>query len=282
MERIEKINVLRQKLGSARKAEKKIALVPTMGNLHQGHLSLVKQAQSLADYVVVSIFVNPTQFVAGEDFDNYPRTLDADLAYLKHLNVDLVFIPDMAEVYPNDAQITTEVIVPELDSIYCGEFRPGHFKGVATVVCKLFNIVQPDIAVFGEKDYQQLLVIRSLVKNLNLPIDIYGAATMRETDGLAMSSRNMYLDEAERQKAPLLFKAIMEVAESLIRGDSNYKNLEKNAISSLKEAGFKLEYFSICDSKTLKKPINQELVILAAAWLGKARLIDNVAVQSYD
>jgi len=282
MERIEKINALREKLGSVRKANKKIALVPTMGNLHQGHLSLVKQAQSLADYVVVSIFVNPTQFVAGEDFDNYPRTLDADLEYLKHLNVDLVFIPDMDEVYPDDDQITTEVIVPELDSIYCGEFRPGHFKGVATVVCKLFNIVQPDTAVFGEKDYQQLLVIRSLVKNLNIPIDIYGAVTMRETDGLAMSSRNMYLTEGERQKAPLLFKAIMEVAESLKRGDSNYKNLEKNAILSLKEAGFKPEYFSICDSKTLNHPINQELVILAAAWLGKARLIDNVAVQSYD
>lgn len=282
MERIEKINTLREKLGSVRKADKKIALVPTMGNLHQGHLSLVKQAQSLADYVVVSIFVNPTQFVAGEDFDNYPRTLDADLEYLKHLNVDLVFIPDMDEVYPDEVQITTEVIVPELDSIYCGEYRPGHFKGVATVVCKLFNIVQPDIAVFGEKDYQQLLVIRSLVKNLNLPIDIYGAATMRETDGLAMSSRNMYLTEAERQKAPLFFKAIMEVAESLKRGESNYENLERNAISSLKEAGFKPEYFSICDSKTLKQPINQELVIIAAAGLGKARLIDNVAVQSYD
>ncbi|MFT5396995.1 MAG: pantoate--beta-alanine ligase [Gammaproteobacteria bacterium] len=282
MERIEKINALREKLGFVRKADKKIALVPTMGNLHQGHLSLVKQAQSLADYVVVSIFVNPTQFVAGEDFDNYPRTLDADLEYLKHLNVDLVFIPNMDEVYPDYVQITTEVIVPELDSIYCGEFRPGHFKGVATVVAKLFNIVQPDIAVFGEKDYQQLLVIRSLVKNLNLPIDIYGAVTMRETDGLAMSSRNMYLTEAERQKAPLLYKAIMEVAESLKRGESNYENLERNAISSLKEAGFKPEYFSICDSKTLKSPENQRLVIIAAAWLGKARLIDNVAVQSYD
>ena len=282
MERIEKINVLREKLSLVRKADKKIALVPTMGNLHEGHLSLVKLAQSLADYVVVSIFVNPTQFVAGEDFENYPRTLEADLEYLKHLNVDLVFIPDMAEVYPGDVQITTEVVVPELDSIYCGEYRPGHFKGVATVVCKLFNIVQPEIAVFGEKDYQQLLVIRSLVKNLNLPIDIYGAATMHETDGLAMSSRNMYLNETERQKAPVLYKALMAVAKSIKRGESNYQNLEKNAISSLKNAGFKPEYFSICDSKTLKPPINQDVVIVAAAWLGKARLIDNVAVQSYD
>tara|TARA_R110000782_G_scaffold242977_1_gene329513 strand:- start:1146 stop:1994 length:849 start_codon:yes stop_codon:yes gene_type:complete len=282
MERLETIQGLREKLGAASKAGKKIALVPTMGNLHQGHLSLVKQAQLLADYVVVSIFVNPTQFVAGEDFENYPRTLDADLEYLKNLNVDLVFIPDMDEVYPKGIQITTEVIVPELDSIYCGEYRPGHFKGVATVVCKLFNIVQPDIAVFGEKDYQQLLVIRSLVTNLNLPIEIIGAATMRETDGLAMSSRNVYLTEAERQKAPLLFKAIIEVVDSIKKGESNYENLEINAISSLKEAGFKPEYFRVCDSNTLKTPINQKLVVLAAAWLGKARLIDNVAVQSYD
>jgi pantoate--beta-alanine ligase len=282
MERLETITALRKRLGTIRKTEKKIALVPTMGNLHEGHLSLVKQAQSLADYVVVSIFVNPTQFVAGEDFDNYPRTLEADLEYLKQLDVDLVFIPDMAEVYPDDVPITTEVIVPELDAIYCGEYRPGHFKGVATVVCKLFNIVQPDIAVFGEKDYQQLLVIRSLVKNLNLPIDIVGSATVRETDGLAMSSRNKYLTDAERQRAPLLYKALMKVVESIKKGEANYENLEKDAISALKEAGFKPEYFSICDSKTLKSPINQELVVLAAAWLGNARLIDNVAVHTYD
>ncbi len=282
MEQLKTIDTLRECLAVESKAEIKIALVPTMGNLHEGHLTLVKKAQSLADYVVVTIFVNPTQFVVGEDFDNYPRTLDRDLDYLKHLNVDLVFIPNMVEIYPNSVQITTEVIVPELDAIYCGEYRPGHFKGVATVICKLFNIIQPDIAVFGEKDYQQLLVIRSLVKNLNLPIKIYSGATIRETDGLAMSSRNKYLTLSERERAPLLFKAIIDVAESIKRGRSDYENLEKNSISSLITAGFRPEYFSVCDSKTLKKPVNQELVILASAWLGKARLIDNITLQSYD
>ncbi len=253
-----------------------------MGNLHEGHLSLVKQAQELADYVVVSIFVNPTQFVAGEDFDEYPRTLDNDLKLLHKLNVDLVYIPKMSEIYPDNNQITTDVIVPELDAIYCGKFRPGHFKGVATIVTKLFNIVQPDKAIFGEKDYQQLLVIRSLVINLNLPIEIIGSPTLRERDGLAMSSRNKYLTEAERQQAPLLYKCINRVATAVTNGDTNYEKLEKEAISSLKEAGFKPEYLSICDFMTLKPPMNQKLVIIAAAWLGNARLIDNVAVQNYD
>ncbi|MAS82645.1 MAG: pantoate--beta-alanine ligase [Legionellales bacterium] len=278
MEQLKTINALRECLAVKTKAEIKIALVPTMGNLHKGHLALVKKAQSLADYVVVSIFVNPTQFVVGEDFENYPRTLERDLDYLRHLNVDLVFIPNILEIYPDNVQITTEVIVPELDAIYCGEYRPGHFKGVATVVCKLFNIIQPDIAVFGEKDYQQLLVIRSLVKNLNLPIRIYSVPTFRETDGLAVSSRNKYLSLSERQTAPLLFKAIIDVADSIKRGESDYENLEKNSISSLMTAGFRPEYFSICDSRTLKKPVNQELVIMASAWLGKARLIDNITL----
>ena len=282
MQELLTIDALRESLGKIRRADKKIALVPTMGNLHAGHLSLVKQAQEIADVVVVSIFVNPTQFVEGEDFDNYPRTLEADLDYLKHINVDAVFVPNMTEIYPDNIQITTEVIVPELDSVYCGEFRPGHFKGVATIVTKLFNIVQPDIAIFGEKDYQQLLVIRSLVKNLHLPIHIIGSPTLRESDGLAMSSRNKYLSETERLLAPLLYKSIKKIATSIEKGNKDYESLEKDAFSSLKDAGFKPEYLNICDSKTLKKPINQELVILAAAWLGKARLIDNVAVQSYD
>lgn len=282
MQQLSTIHTLREQLGKIRSAGKKIALVPTMGNLHAGHLSLVKQVQEKADSVVVSIFVNPTQFVEGEDFNNYPRTLEADLEYLKQINVDVVFVPDMKEIYPDNIQITTEVIVPELDSIYCGEYRPGHFKGVATIVTKLFNIVQPDIAIFGEKDYQQLLVIRSLVKNLNLPIDIIGSPTIREADGLAMSSRNKYLTTKERQLAPMLYKCIKKVVVSLKNGESNYKNLEKEALSTLKDAGFKPEYFNICDAETLKSPVNQELVVLAAAWLGKARLIDNVAVQSYD
>ena len=282
MQQITTIKALREKLATIRNTGKKITLVPTMGNLHAGHLSLVRQAQELADYVVVSVFINPSQFVAGEDFVNYPRSLETDLEFLNNLNVDMVFIPDTSEIYPDDNQITTEVIVPELDSIYCGEYRPGHFKGVATIVTKLFNIVQPNIAVFGEKDYQQLLVIRSLVKNLNLPIEIIGSPTIREDDGLAMSSRNQYLTEVERRQAPLLYKCICETATAIENGDKNYEKLESDAISLLKEAGFNPEYLSICDSKTLKQPLNQGLVIISAVWLGKARLIDNVAVQSYD
>jgi pantoate--beta-alanine ligase len=282
MLQVSKVNTLREELTAVRRADKTVALVPTMGNLHEGHLSLVKQVQERADYVVVTIFVNPTQFVEGEDFQSYPRTLESDLEKLKKLNVDLVFIPDNEEIYPAENKVTTEVTVPELDSIYCGEFRPGHFKGVATIVTKLFNIVQPDMAIFGEKDYQQLLVIRSLVKNLNLPIEIIGSSTMREKDGLAMSSRNQYLNNNERKIAPLLYENLNKIALKLKKGDDNYENLEKKAISSLKNAGFRPEYLKICDSETLMVPNNEKIVIIAATWLGKARLIDNVAVQSYD
>jgi pantoate--beta-alanine ligase len=282
MKQLTTIKSLREQLVDVRHSGKTIGLVPTMGNLHEGHLSLVKQMQQHADYVVVTIFVNPTQFVEGEDFESYPRTINADTEQLKNLNVDLVFIPDNDEIYPKDKNLTTEVTVPELDSIYCGEYRPGHFKGVATVVTKLFNIVQPNIAIFGKKDYQQLLVIRSLVKNLNLPIEIIGSNTMREEDGLAMSSRNQYLNNDERNKAALLFKTLNETSEKVEKGEKNYEKLEKDAISSLNDAGFRTEYLKICDSETLKAPNGKDLVIIVAAWLGKARLIDNVAVQTYD
>ncbi len=282
MEQVQRINPLREILSQVRKENKKIALVPTMGNLHEGHLSLVRQVQECADYVVATIFVNPTQFVEGEDFDSYPRTLKSDLAKLEHLNVDLVFIPDMNEIYPDGDKVTTVVTVPELYSIYCGEFRPGHFKGVATIVTKLFNIVQPDLAIFGKKDYQQLLVIRNLVENLELPIEIIGSATIREADGLAMSSRNQYLSDSERKQAPLLYRCLKDIAKAIENGDKNFEKLEKDAIFLLEQAEFKPEYLSICDAKTLKIPMNQKLVIIVAAWLGKARLIDNVAVQSYD
>ena len=259
----------------------KVAVVPTMGNLHEGHLALVKEAKKLADYVVVTIFVNPTQFVAGEDFDNYPRTLTEDLASLAELDVDLVFTPDAAEIYSDDL-IKAEVTVPELDGIYCGEFRPGHFKGVATIVLKLFNIIQADLALFGQKDYQQLLIIKSLVTSLNLPIEIIGFPIIRETDGLAMSSRNRYLTAAERKIAPALYQCLQETANALEAGDTDYKKLENKAITQLNEAGFKPEYFSVCDAKTLKPPVNHELIVISAGWLGKARLIDNVAVHTYD
>lgn len=282
MQQVTHLSEVRERLAAVRQAGKKIALVPTMGNLHEGHLSLVKQVQEKADYIVVTIFVNPTQFVEGEDFESYPRTLDSDLLQLKEVNVDMVFIPDNEEIYPKRNRISTEVTVPELDSIYCGEFRPGHFKGVATIVTKLFNIVQPDIAIFGEKDYQQLLVIRSLVKNLNLPIEIIGSVTMREKDGLAMSSRNQYLSVEERKIAPLLYENIKNIAEKLVQGDKNYEKLQDDAVLNLKNAGFRPEYLKICDSDTLNAPKQGSLVIITAAWLGKARLIDNVAVHTYD
>ena len=184
---------LRRELAEIRKSKKKISLVPTMGNLHDGHLSLIDYARNISDYIVVSIFVNPTQFVAGEDFDKYPRTLDSDIKSISNLNVDLVFTPDIEEIYPANDRTSVEAPVSELESIHCGKYRPGHFKGVATVVTKLFDIVKPDIAIFGEKDYQQLLIIRHLVKNLLLPIEIIGLPTVREKSGLAISSRNTFL-----------------------------------------------------------------------------------------
>lgn len=282
MQQVTQIKEVRERLAAVRQEGKTIALVPTMGNLHDGHLSLVQQAQERADYIVVTIFVNPTQFVEGEDFDSYPRTLGSDLNQLKNRSVDLVFIPDADEIYPKGNDALAEVTVPALDSIYCGEYRPGHFKGVATIVTKLFNIVQPNTAIFGSKDYQQLLVIRSLVKSLNLPIEIVSAAIMREDDGLAMSSRNQYLTQKERKTAALLYEKLKKVVEKVVKGSKNYEKLEKEAVSDLKSAGFRPEYLKICDSESLLAPKDGKLVIIAAAWLGKTRLIDNVAVQPYD
>ena len=280
--KIKTIVDLRDELTETRKLKKKISLVPTMGNIHEGHLSLIKNAQKQSDYVVVSIFVNPTQFVAGEDFNEYPRTLDSDIELISKLNVNLVFIPEAIELYPMNNKISTEVSIPELESIYCGEHRPGHFRGVATIVSKLFNIVQPDIAIFGEKDYQQLLIIRSLVKNLFLPIEIISLPTVREASGLAMSSRNNYLTEPERQKAPMLYECIKATVNLIINGAKDYEKLEREAKLFLEKAGFKIEYYNICDSETLGPVQGKILVVLAAVWLGKTRLIDNATVHTYD
>ena len=280
--KIKTIVDLRDELTETRKLKKKISLVPTMGNIHEGHLSLIKNAQKQSDYVVVSIFVNPTQFVAGEDFDEYPRTLDSDIELISKLNVNLVFIPEAIELYPMNNKISTEVSIPELESIYCGKHRPGHFRGVAMIVSKLFNIVQPDIAIFGEKDYQQLLIIRSLVKNLFLPIEIISLPTVREASGLAMSSRNNYLTEPERQKAPMLYECIKTTVNLIINGAKDYEKLEREAKLFLEKAGFKIEYYNICDSETLGPVQGKILVVLAAVWLGKTRLIDNATVHTYD
>ena len=282
MQQISLNDDLRELVRAWHKEGQSVALVPTMGNLHAGHLALVEKAVSEADRTIVSIFVNPIQFVEGEDYADYPRTIEADLEKLVELGTDLVFLPDFGEVFPNGQQEHTRVIVPLLDNIYCGEFRPGHFTGVATIVAKLLNLVQPDIAIFGEKDYQQLLVIRRLVEDLAIPVKILGFPTVREQDGLAMSSRNHYLSENERKLAPRLYETLKWMANAIIAGGINYKTLEKQAFERLQQHGFRPEYISVCNAEDLDKPGNGVLVILAAARLGKSRLIDNVAVRHYD
>ncbi len=279
MQCLGKIADLREKIREWRIQQLKTALVPTMGNLHAGHLSLVEQAKTVADKTIVSIFVNPTQFVQGEDYEEYPRTLDKDLSSLDILGTDLVFKPEVNEIYPAGLDEKTTVTVTELDNIFCGAFRPGHFAGVAKVVVKLFNMVQPDMAFFGEKDYQQLLVIKKLVDDLCMPISVIGLPTIREADGLAMSSRNVYLRDDERKVAPLLYKTLNGIAEELNRGEQNYTALEEQANQTLEQAGFKMEYLKIRNASDLGEPAGSELVVLTAAWLGDARLIDNIIIK---
>jgi len=283
MDRVNSIKELRQRVAAWRAAGDRIALVPTMGNLHAGHLELVKQAQQRADRVVVTIFVNPMQFSAGEDFGSYPRTLEQDIAQLDTIDTDLLFSPPVEEVYPRGQAEQTTVTVPSLSDILCGASRPGHFAGVATVVCKLFNMVQPDVALFGTKDFQQLLVIRRMVEDLCIPIEIVGVPTVRESDGLARSSRNGYLTADERAIAPVLYRVMCETATAIAEGRSNYTMLELEAKQALEAAGFKPDYYSIRNVDDLADPENGEKkwVILAAAYLGKARLIDNIVLQIF-
>ncbi len=264
--------------------QQRIAFVPTMGNLHAGHLSLVRYARQNADVVVVSVFVNPTQFGAGEDFERYPRTLEADSTLIKHAGADVLFAPTVSEMYPNGANESTKVIVSGLSDILCGTFRPGHFGGVSSVVARLFHAVQPHLAIFGRKDFQQLLIIQQMVKDLLMPIEIIGLATCRENDGLAMSSRNGYLKPEERLIAPHLYKNLLEIKEAILNGEKNYPTLKEKAINALSKVGFTPDYISIRDRKDLSVPTTktpiEELIILGAAWLGSARLIDNIEVSS--
>jgi pantoate--beta-alanine ligase len=271
---------LRENLRGWRGFSETVALVPTMGNLHAGHMSLVDVARTLADRVVVSIFVNPTQFGPGEDFAAYPRTLDRDRRQLTRANVDILFAPPVEEIYPDRERAGTVVSVPGLSGILCGQFRPGHFDGVASVVTRLFNIVQPDCAVFGQKDYQQLLVIRRLQADLHLPVKIVAAATAREPDGLALSSRNQYLDDAQRATAPGLHRTLADCAASLRQGSRDFAGLEDRGTAGLVAAGFRPDYFAIRNAAdlSLPDPSSRSLVVLAAGHLGKARLIDNVLV----
>lgn len=277
---LHKIDQLRRQVALWRQAGQCIALVPTMGNLHTGHLQLVDRARQLADRVVATIFVNPLQFGQGEDFESYPRTLEDDSQKLEEYATDLLFAPAVSEVYQRPQTEQTIVRVPGLSDILCGQFRPGHFAGVATVVCKLFNMAQPDVAVFGEKDYQQLMVIRRMVEDLQIPVQIEGMATVREADGLAMSSRNGYLTVEERAKAPAVYQVLTQTAEALQAGDQDFKSLEESAWNSLENAGLRPDYFQIRRAQDLQSPDKEEkdLVILAAAYLGAARLIDNKTV----
>lgn len=257
-----------------------LAFVPTMGNLHAGHLQLVEWAGQCADRVVVSIFVNPTQFGVGEDFDSYPHTEREDRNKLEQINTDLLFLPEETEVYPDGNRTTIEV--HGLSGLHCGHFRPGHFSGVATVVCKLLNMVQPDIALFGEKDFQQLAVIRSMVTDLNMPVKIEGVATVREQDGLAMSSRNGYLTEQQRLTAAELYRALCRARVEIMSGGSDYVNIAGEQLRFLEQAGLQPDYFNICRSSDLQPAgkNDTELVILAAAKLGVIRLIDNIQIST--
>ena len=255
-----------------------IAFVPTMGNLHEGHMDLVRKARQLCDVVVVSIFVNPLQFGPSEDLDAYPRTLAADKEKLFSEGVQVLYTPGVDEIYPEGMQSQTLVHVPELGETLCGSSRPGHFDGVTTVVSKLFNIVQPDVAVFGEKDFQQLSIVRKMVKDLCMPIAIVSVATSRDQDGLARSSRNGYLSFDQRRIAPVLNQTLISCREAIACGFDNFLQLESHARMKLLQAGFDPDYFAIRDARTLLTVTEstEEIAILAAARLGSTRLIDNV------
>ena len=268
-----------QELRDWRREAGSVAFVPTMGNLHEGHLALVREAKKRADNVVVSIFVNRLQFGQGEDFDKYPRTLGQDAAKLEGEGVAVVFAPDEKELYPNVEQ-RYNVEPPNLQNELCGRFRPGHFRGVATVVTKLFNIVQPDAACFGKKDYQQLAIIKGFAEDLNFNVEIVPVDTGRASDGLALSSRNQYLNENERAEAPRLFRELNKIAEALRGGNLAYAELEQTAVRNLTVAGWTVDYVEIrhAESLAVAHAGDKDLVVLAAARLGGTRLIDNVEV----
>ena len=284
MKSIDTVAELRASVAGWKAAGERVALVPTMGNLHAGHLQLVEKARTVADRVVVSIFVNPMQFSdasgGGGDFEHYPRTFVEDRKKLSDLEAcpDALFAPSLDEVYPNGLEQETRVEVPKISDILCGEFRPGHFVGVATVVAKLFNMALPDVAIFGEKDFQQLLVIRRFVIDLCFPVEIIGVPTLREKSGLAMSSRNQYLSTEERERAAVLYQTLQQAQQQIAAGGKDFASIQAQASASLSEAGFRPEYFEVRRAQDLQpaKETDNELVILVAAWLGEARLIDNL------
>lgn len=271
---------LAEHIAEWRHNDEHVALVPTMGSLHAGHLALVELAREHAERVVVSIFVNPTQFGEGEDFDKYPRTLERDKRRLKSASADLIFAPEVDTVYPFGIENATIISVPGLTENFCGASRPGHFDGVTTVVARLFAMVQPDVAVFGQKDYQQQLVIRRMCEDLSLPVSVITSETIREEDGLAMSSRNVYLNDEQRTTAAMLYEQLSSVGHELQNGRRNFDDLASTAEKNLQQAGFGVEYFAIRRALNLEIPDRDcdDLVVLAAAQLGEARLIDNIVV----
>lgn len=278
MQTITRIADLRALVLEWRLARETIAFVPTMGNLHAGHASLVGAAHLHGNRVVASVFVNPLQFGPNEDFAAYPRTPDDDSALLGELGADVLFLPTVEEMYPKGTAGSTIVDVPELSNILCGAYRPGHFQGVATVVVKLLNLVQPDVAIFGEKDYQQLTIIRHSVEDLCLPVKIVGAPTVRAEDGLALSSRNRYLNAEERSRAPLLYRALDRARRRLESGDGDIADIEREGLEALRAAGFRPDYFEVRMANSLSRPRgrNVDVAVLAAARLSRARLIDNL------
>lgn len=281
MQIVETLSVLRQQIRAWRREGKRIALVPTMGNLHEGHMTLVDEAKRRADVVVVSIFVNPMQFDRPDDLARYPRTLQEDCEKLNRRHVDLVFSPAPEDIYPKGLDTQTFVDVPVLSTMLEGASRPGHFRGVSTIVSKLFNLVQPDIACFGEKDFQQLALIRKMVADMGYDIDIVGVPIVRSKEGLALSSRNGYLTDEQRKLAPGLYQVMSDVAEKLHSGDRELEEILTLAASALNEKGFRSDDLQIRDADTLQELNDQSLraVILMAAWLGQARLIDNMVVE---
>jgi len=281
MDTVTTVTAVREHVRRWRSEGRRVAFVPTMGNLHAGHVSLIDTARSHGDRFVASIFVNPMQFGPNEDYAQYPRTPTQDARMLTEAGCNLMFMPDVAAIYPNGSERATRVDVPSLSRILDGEFRPGHFEGVSTIVSALFHIVEPDVAVFGEKDFQQLTIIRRMVADLCMPVEIVGAPTVRDTDGLAMSSRNQYLTPAERQTAPIIYQTLQAAAKRLQAVDTEFASIENTGVATLQKAGMKPDYFSIRRAQDLGAPASdtRHLVVLTAARLGKARLIDNIQIR---
>ena len=280
MESIHEVIKLNTLISEWKKNKDTIALVPTMGSLHFGHIFLIKEAKKLATRTVVSIFVNPIQFGQGEDYESYPSNIELDKKKLKKEEVDIVFVPDLKQLYPMGTDTDTRITVPYISEILCGQHRPGHFSGVATVVAKLLVTCKPDFALFGKKDYQQYLVIKRMVSDLLIPTQIVGLPTQREKNGLALSSRNKYLSEVEQKIASKIYLSLQKASEIICTGVSNFNNAKKELIIELEDFGMKVEYFELRRAEDLALPEEDEksFIILIAVWLGKARLIDNITI----